>query len=92
MSAEGDRAVVNGITAELETMAEKLEKLMPAVRRARDALSGIAPDAARHRGFEGSVDQFDAAAAEGFGFARVETARLRLLAALKAPMDDIPRT
>lgn len=74
----------------LEVYAGALEKLMPQVRQAREALSGLAPGAARYSGFEGSVDAFDQGAAVGFGFDRIEQARRRIYDAVREPTDEAP--
>jgi hypothetical protein len=91
MSGRDDAQTVARVAAYMENVAAQLENLLPAVREARDALSGMAPGAARHAGFEGSVDQYDAEAADGYGFARVEAARRRLVAILADPFDEFLR-
>ena len=73
----------------LEQVAEQLEKLMPALRKAREALADWTPVVAEKIGLIGSVEQFDAAVAEGHGYARVEAARRRILAAIREPLDDL---
>ena len=91
MPTEDDRAAVIKIAELLEDMATKLEIMMPTVRKARATLSDISPDAARFSGFEGSVDEFDMAAAEEFGYNRVEVARARIADAVRDVEDEIPR-
>lgn len=85
------RASMAELALVLETVAEQLEGLMPKLRKAREALSGSAPGSAHVTGYEGSIDALDAGIGEGFGFGRVDRARLRIIAALKEPLDDVPR-
>src|SRR5258706_16069919 len=85
-----DAAILNGFATEIEGMADRLESVMPKMRKAREALGGITPVAARYSQFKGgSVDEFDAATADGMGFGRIENARSRLVKVLREPWDDI---
>lgn len=84
-------AALRELAGTFEQMADYLEHKMPTVRALRNALSDLAPGAARFAEFDGSVDQFDHAAAEGVGLGRIEAARQRMLASLREPMDEVPR-
>jgi hypothetical protein len=88
-ASEDDAAAIHSKAAKLEEIAEYLERTMPRLRRVRELLGEIAPGASRHSGYGESVDrvdQFDAAAAEDYGFTRAETARARIASAVADPI------
>ena len=92
MSTDADlMAMVNGMAEQLERWAEIIDRIQPSIRSAREALFNMGPAAARMSEFPGTVDQIDAAVADEFGFTRFDAARLRVIAALYDPMDDVPR-
>ena len=55
----------------------------------RQSLIDVTPGAARVAGFTGSMEQFEAAVVERYGFNRLDRARRRLLEALSEPLDDV---
>ena len=85
MSEHDDLSTINSFANEIEIIANRLARLMPAVRLARQALRERRPGAIWHSQFEGWVDASDGGAAEILGFARVERARERLLEILREP-------
>lgn len=83
------RRLLEKVAERWEAIADELEKIAPAVKAARQGLSGLARGAMRHAGIEGSVDAFDALAAQGLGYARVEEARRRIYLAVRDPADEL---
>ena len=54
-----------------------------------EGLIDVTPGAAREAGFTGSMEQFEAAIVERYGFNRLDRARRRLLEALSEPLDSV---
>jgi hypothetical protein len=88
-SQDDDIATVNKAAEVLEGLVEPLELAMRSARIARESLIDVTPGAARRAGFTGSMEQFEAAVVEGYGFNRLDRARRRLLEALREPLDDV---
>jgi hypothetical protein len=89
MSSQDDIATVNKAAEVLEGLVGPLELAMRSARIARESLIDVTPGAARKAGFTGSMEQFEAAIVEGYGFNRLDRARRRLLVALSEPLDDV---
>ena len=78
VSRHDDISAINVFANELESIANKLSSLMPAIPAAdRQALSDITPEAAWDRHYGGSADPFAAARPEALRFARIESAAAR---------------
>ena len=88
-SQDDDIATVNKAAEVLEDLVGPLELAMRTARIARESLIEITPGAARMAGFTGSMEQFEAAIVERYGFNRLDRARRRLLEALSDPLDDV---
>lgn len=88
-SQDDDIATVNKAAEVLEDLVGPLELAMRTSRIARESLIEFTPGAARMAGFTGSMEQFEAAIVERYGFNRLDRARRRLLEALSDPLDDV---
>lgn len=88
-SQDDDIATVNKAAEVLEGLVGPLELAMRMARVARESLIDVTPGAARVAGFTGSMEQYEAAVVEGYGFNRLDRARRRLLEALSEPLDNV---
>jgi hypothetical protein len=88
-SPDEDIATVNMAAEVLEGLVGPLELAMRSARLAKASLIDITPGAAREAGFTGSMEQFEAAIVERYGFNRLDRARRLLLEALSEPLDIV---
>jgi hypothetical protein len=82
-------ATVNKAAEVLEALVGPLELAMRSARIAQKSLIDVTPGAARKAGFTGSIEQFEAAVVERYGFNRLDRARRQLLEALSDPLDNV---